>query len=110
MRVGGTRVAVVGASNVLVMGAVPNASTVGVRVGVGGSRVGIGAWVGVASNVPGGRGMMVGGGKVGVKPKSAGVTSVGVDARGTKLERTRMLTVPRQYITSEPITAIARQP
>lgn len=94
-----------GRVSVLVMDGVPHAS-----VGVGSSRVGIGACVGVASNLPGGKGMMVGGGRVGVNPKNAGVTSVGVGGRGTRLERTRMLTVPAQYITSEAMTAMARQP
>jgi hypothetical protein len=108
--VGVPRVTLVGVKSVPVIGTVANVSRVGVGVAVGGSRVGMGACVGVASKVPGGNGMIVGGGRVGVTPKIGGVIGVGVGARGTKLERTKMLTVPAQYITSEPMTAMAKQP
>lgn len=106
--VGVTRVTV-GASGVPA-GNVPNASLVGVSVGEGGSRVGMGAWVGVASSVPGGNGRMVGGGFVTVAPIKVGMMGVGVAARGIRLGRARILTVPAQYITSAPMTAMKRQP
>lgn len=81
-----------------------------VGVSVGGSRVGIGAWVGVAGKMPPGKLMNVGGGLVEVASNAGGVMTVGVGARWPKFRRTRMLNVPAQYITSAPITTIARQP
>ena len=59
------------------MGKVFVSSTVGVWVN---SRVGIGAWVGVASRVPPGRLMNVGGGFVGVESNAVRVMTVGVGA------------------------------
>jgi len=109
---GGVRVAV-DAPRVTVVGAnvgeTPNAS-VGVGVAVGSSRVGIGACVGVASKVPGGTKMSVGGGCVGEAPQLNGVIGVGVGARCTRLGRINRLNVPAQYITTEVMRAIARQP
>jgi hypothetical protein len=66
--------------------------------------------VGVATKVPPGKLINVGGGWVGVASNAARVMTVGVEARGTKLGRAKMLTVPAQYITIAPITLIARQP
>ena len=82
-------------------------STVGVSVGS--SRVGIGAWVGVGSRVPPGKLMNVGG-LVGVESSAGRVMIVGVGARSPRFGRIKMLNVPAQYITSAPITTIARQP
>jgi hypothetical protein len=74
----GVRVALPVGKRVPVMGKVLVSSTVGVWVN---SRVGIGAWVGVASRVPPGKLMNVGGGFVGVESNTVRVTAVGVDAR-----------------------------
>jgi hypothetical protein len=102
------RVALPGGMSVPVMLTVLVKSRVGVSVG--NSRVGIGAWVGVATRVPPGKLMNVGGGLVEVGSNAGRVTIVGVGARWLKFGRTRMLNVPAQYITIAPITTIARQP
>ena len=81
-------------------------STVGVIVG---SRVGMGPWVGVASSVPGGRLMNVGGACVGVATSVGRTSSVGVE-RWTNIGRTTMLNVPTQYIVMAPRMTMMRQP
>ena len=81
-------------------------STVGVIVG---SRVGIGACVGVASSVPGGRLMNVGAACVGVATSVGRTSSVGVE-RCTSIGRTTMLSVPTQYIVMAPRMTMTRQP
>lgn len=101
------RVTMPGGVRVPVIGRVFVSSTVGVCVG---SRVGIGACVGVGSKVPPGKLMNVGGGLVAVDSNAARVMTVGVEARCPRLGRIKMLTVPAQYITIAPITAMARQP
>jgi hypothetical protein len=83
-------------------------STVGVSVG--NSRVGIGAWVGVATSVPPGRLMNVGGACVGVGARVGRTSAVGVGARWSRLGRTRRLIVPAQYIIAAPMMTIAIQP
>jgi len=107
-RVGVARVGLLTGASVPVMGNVSDTS--GVGVGEGSSRVGMGAWVGVGSKVPAGGLMNVGGGCVGVRSPVVRVMTVGVGGRGIKLGRIKRLNVPMQYITNEPITAIARQP
>ncbi len=82
-------------------------STVGVTVG--GSRVGIGPWVGVASNVPGGRLINVVGACVGVGTRVGRTSSVGVE-RCSRSGRATKLIVPAQYITNVPAMTMARQP
>lgn len=74
----GVRVALPGLA-VPVIGAVLVKSSVGAIVG--NSRVGIGAWVGVASSVPPGKLMSVAGGRVGVRWLVTRVMIVGVGAR-----------------------------
>ena len=74
----GVRVALLIGRTVPVMGRVLVSSTVGVWVN---SRVGIGAWVGVASRVPPGKLINVGGGFVGVESNTVSVMAVGVGAR-----------------------------
>ncbi len=104
---GNVRVALPPGKSVPVIGKVFVSSTVGV---CDGSRVGIGACVGVGGKVPPGKLMNVGGGLVGVPSNTVRVITVGVGARGTKLWRTKMLNVPAQYIVNAPSTMIARQP
>lgn len=82
-------------------------STVGVSVG--GSRVGIGACVGVATSEPRGKVRIVGGGCVAVATWVGRATNVGVGGR-CKEGRTSKLNVPAQYNTPKPIKKITKQP
>ncbi len=93
---------------VVVMGAGLVKSTVGVTVA--GSRVGIGAWVGVDTNVPLGTLMNVGSTWVGVGTRVGGTMTVGVGGRSNNDGRMNQLTVPAQYKTDVPMIMIARQP
>lgn len=108
VRVGVPRVALATGVSVLVSESVSVSSGVGVSEGV--SRVGMGAWVGVEGNTPPGKLINVGGGLVGVRSRIVRVMTVGVGARGIKVGRSKILNVPMQYITNEPITAITKQP
>ena len=83
-------------------------STVGVSVA--GSRVGIGAWVGVDTKVPLGTLIKVGRTWVGVGASVAGARKVGVAGRSSSDGRTNQLAVPAQYKTDVPMRMMARQP
>jgi len=83
-------------------------STVGVSVA--GSRVGIGAWVGVDTNVPLGTLIKVGRTWVGVGASVAGAMKVGVGGRSKSEGRMSQLAIPAQYKTDVPTRMMARQP
>ena len=102
----GGRVKVI--ANVVVIGAGFVRSTVGVSVD--GSRVGIRACVGVASNIPAGTWMSVGGPRIGLAAAVTCVIYVGVGGRSSTNGRAAILTVPAQYKTAALMMRVIRQP
>ena len=79
-------------------------------VGVGGSRVGIGACVGVDCKVPRGKFISVGDPRVGGAARTVRATRVGVACRSVKPGRTKKLILPTQYNTAIEMTPMTKQP
>lgn len=87
------------------VGQLPN--KVGVAVG---SRVGMGACVGVAGGLPVGKIKKVGGGKVAVGARVDVGIKVAVGERCSNMGRTSKLAVPPQYIIIALMMTMNRQP